>query len=420
MSEIVYPKFRWYVLIAVIIATLAQGMILIAPTPLIGEVAKTLHLDLGAATAAAMLPFNLMVALGGIFGGLILDKLGVAKTFIGTCLLVSFCTFLVPVLGNGAASLVVLRALQGFGCGPVIASGPRLAAEWFPAKQRGLFQGLQGAALSLGVTIGLMFGPTIAAGSGWQVALAWFGGLMFVAFIMFIIYAFGPKSPVIMAEAETGSAAAGDFKKVLALPVFWLSLLAGFALSWVMQGYNDLTPGHIAVPPPVGLGMGPQAAGALMGLYTLAFMLGSLVSGFVSEKIFRGKYKKGVTVTFILTAIFCISVLFPPVHSNPVILAICLILAGFFMGMPMPTIMTFIANSYPEQLTGRVGGMTMGLSLFGGTIAVAAGSFALHATGRYTASILIVVTVAIIGALAGFGINQPRIFATKQPNISAK
>ena len=100
--------------------------------------------------------------------------------------------------------------------------------------------------------------------------------------------------------------------------------------------------------------------------------------------------KLAVTVTFFLTAIFCTSVMFPAINGNPVTLTLGLILAGFFMGMPMAISLTFIANSYPEHITGRVGGITMGLRILGGTIAVAAGSYALHATGLYTVPILIV------------------------------
>ena len=111
---------------------------------------------------------------------------GVARTFIGCCLLAAVCAALVPVLGTSLLGLVALRALQGLGCGPIIASGPRLAAEWFPAPQRGLFQGLQGAALSLGITIGLIAGPAIAANSGWPTALLWFGGVMAVALLLFV------------------------------------------------------------------------------------------------------------------------------------------------------------------------------------------------------------------------------------------
>lgn len=407
MNETIYPKFRWYVLIATVVASLGQGMILIAPSPLVDQIAKTLQLDLGAATAAAMLPFTLFVCIGGILGGVVLDKLGVAKTFIGCCLIVLVFSVLLPVLVHSALSLAIIRAIQGMAFGPIASSGPRLAAEWFPKKQRGFFQGVQGASLSLGITAGLVSGPAIANRSGWQSVSAWFGILMFICIIMFIIYALGPKSPG-MAKEQLEQTVEIDFKNVLKLPVFWLTVLSVFSLSWVMQGYNDLTPGHIAVPSPVGLDLGAQAAGTIMGMYTFAFMFGSLVSGFVSEKVFRGRYSMAITVTFFLTAIFCGLVMLPQINTNIVLLKICLILAGFFMGIPQATNMTFIANSYPEQITGRVGGITMGIGIFGGTVGVAAGSFALHTTGMYTASMLIVITVAIIGGLSGIGIIEPK------------
>ena len=83
---------------------------------------------------------------------------------------------------------------------------------------------------------------------------------------------------------------------------------------------------------------------------------------------------------------------------------------GIFMGMPMANSMSFIANTYPEHITGSVGGFTMGLGIFGGAIGVAAGSTALHITGMYNISIIIVAVVAVIGAIAGFGIKPIKIF----------
>ncbi|MGB9660754.1 MAG: MFS transporter [Moorellaceae bacterium] len=410
MSEVIYPPYRWYVLITFIVAILAQGMLLIAPTPLVGEIAKSLNTDLGTATAVAVMPFTLLVAIGGILGGYFMDKIGLGKTCVISTAIAVAGAVLMPLLGHSIPGIIVLRALQGLGCGPLIASGPRVAAEWFPPSERGIYQGINGAALSLGITAGLMVGPAIAGRAGWLGMNATFGLIMLVALIMLIIYNFGPQSPGRLLDQAPGEVAGKEFKLVFKLPVFWCTVFCVFCLSWVMQAYNDLTPGHIAVPPPAGLNMGPQVAGTIMGIYTLAFMIGSLCSGFITDRIFRGRIKVAVITTFILTAIFCVSVLLPIINSNPITLTICLILAGFFMGQPNPNAMTFISRSYPVHVTGTVGGVTMGIGIFGGTFGVAAGSAALHLTGMYVASIFIVFAVCIIGALSAIGMNPPKIF----------
>jgi MFS family permease len=402
-----YPNFRWYILLMVTIAVVAQGMMLIAPTPLVGVIAESMNVGLGAITAALMMPFTLLVAIGGIASGILMDKIGIYKTFLMGTAIAAIAGALTPAAGDSLGALIALRALQGLGCGPLIASGPKVAAEWFPPAQRGVVQGVLGAALSLGITIGLMAGPQIAAKSGsWTTALLFFGIVMAVAFVLIALSKLGPSAPVVE-RLETG-AGKGEIKKVMGTPLFWMTFICVFALSWVMQGYNDLTPGHLAVPAPAGLDLGPEIAGKIMGIYTLAFMVGSLISGFVAEKIFKGNYKLAITVAFVLTAIFCFSVTIPAINGSQAPLMICLILAGFFMGMPMPIAQTSISNFYPEHLTGSVGGITMGLGIFGGTVGVAAGSAALHATGMYMVSIIIVCVVALIGAAAGFGVKRPK------------
>jgi MFS family permease len=409
MNENNYTKYRWYVLVALIVANIIQGMLLISPTPLVGEIAKSMNMDLGSATASAMLPFTLMVAIGGILSGFVMDKIGLAKTFISSTVIIVISSFLMPVLGVTSSGFAILRGIQGLACSPINASGPRVAAEWFPKNQRAMIQGFMSAAFTFGITIGFTVSPAIAAAVGWNVALSRIGVLFIVSVIMFVIMAFGPKSPAVLEESSTPDNADADIKKVFGLPTFWMTLLAFFFLSWVSQGYNDLTPGHIAVPVPVGLGLGAQVAGRLMSTYTLAFVVGSLVSGFFLQKIFRGNSKRGITATYILTAIFSGSVMLPTVASNISILTVCLVLAGFFMGMPGPFTFGFVASQYPAHITGRVGGIIAGMGIFGGTIAVAVGSYALHATGAYTVSIMIVVCVCVLGATAGFGVNRPNL-----------
>ena len=233
---------------------------------------------------------------------------------------------------------------------------------------------------------------------------------MIIAVILSIIFVFGPESPGSIADQATKEDVSKDFKKVFGLPAFWMTFISTFALSWVMQGYQDLTPGHIAVESPVGLGLGSIVAGRMMALLVFAFILGSLAAPIIAEKIFRGKYGRAITISFFFTAFFCLSVMSPLVKSSTPVLVTCLFLAGFFMGMPMAIGMSFVANNYPEHITGSVGGFTMGLAIFGGAIGVAAGSAALHITGMYNVSIIIVGVVAVIGAIAGFGIKPVKIF----------
>ncbi len=406
----VYPKYRWFPLTTLIAAHILQGMALIGPTPLVGSIAETLNFNLGAATAAAMLPFALMVAIGGLISGMVIDRWGLAKTYVLFCSLETVAALLLSVWGTSVTGLIILRGMQGLGCGPIAASAPKLASEWFPRTQRSMVQGVTGASLSLGIALGLNIGPVISEIRDWNTALTVLGGLMIIAVISSVIFIFGPESPGSIADQATKEDVSNDFKKVLGLPAFWMTFVAAFTLSWVMQGYQDLTPGHIAVPPPVGLGLGSVVSGQMMGLLVFAFILGSLSTPIIAEKIFKGRYGRVVTISFFLTAFFCLSVMCPLVKASIPVLVICLFLAGFFMGMPMANSMSFIANNYPEHITGSVGGFTFGLGIFGGTFGVAAGSIALHITGMYNVSIVIVGVVAIIGAIAGFGIKPIKIF----------
>ena len=407
---VTYPKYRWFPLATLMAAHILQGMALIGPTPLVGSIAETLNFNLGAATAAAMLPFTLMVAIGGLISGMVIDRWGLAKTYVLFCSMETVAALLLPVIGSSVAGLIILRGLQGLGCGPITASGPKMASEWFPRSQRSMVQGVTGASLSAGIILGLNIGPVIAEMKNWNTALTILGGLMIVAVILSVIFIFGPESPGSVADQASKEDVSKDFKKVFGLPAFWMTFLSTFSLSWVMQGYQDLTPGYIAVASPVGLGLGSIVSGQMMAMLVFAFILGSLSTPIIAEKIFKGRYGRAVTISFLLTAFFCLSVMCPLVKSNMPVLVVCLFLAGFFMGMPMASGMSFIANNYPEHITGSVGGFTMGLGIFGGAIGVAAGSTALHITGMYSVSIIIVGTVAVIGAIAGFGIKSVKIF----------
>jgi len=407
-----YSKFRWFVLLTLCVATITQAVALIAPAPFMGIIAKELGLSIGETTGAIMGSFTLLVALSCIVGGIFIDKIGLIRVFLVSLVLIIIGRVLVPVVGNNIQSLIILRIIEGCGAGPIAASVSSIAAIWFPVKERPIVAGIAGMATGLGVAIGFISAPAIFQVTGsWQMAMAWLSAFSFLSIVLTLVVAFGPKPAGDLPQSsDVLVSGAGDFAVALRQPVTWVCVLCVFALSWMFSAFNDLTPGYLAIEQPVGIGLGPMEAGKTMMIYQVAFMAGSMLSGFVTGKIFRGQAKLTVLLGFLVAAIFCVSIKYSAVYSNGGTLLLCLILAGFFMSFVNPQVMAFIARYYPEHITGKIGGLAMGIGIFGATIGVIAGASALHATGLYHMSINIVGTVAIIGFIIALGLNPPKAF----------
>lgn len=410
MDNPVFSKFRWYVLVTMLAATIAQGMALISPAPLVGEIANEVNKSLGEVTGALMGIFILSLVVSAVIGGIILDRIGIVKTyFIGLALL-CIGSLSIPLIGGSFKMLLISRVIQGLGAGPIMGSISKLAAEWFPSKERAFVTGLQGAAVSLGIAIGFALAPVVFAKTAdWRTAMAYMAAGSIAGLILNTGFAMGAKLRHTSAPEESEPDDHSNIvRQYVKKPVFWAGVISVFLLSWTMQGYNDITPGHLAVEPPVGLGLGPVTAGKFMGILQLSFVLGAVASGFILAKVFRNVHRYLLSAAFLLTGFFCIMVLSPFVYQDEQMIAVFLALSGFFMGMPIPIAMAFVSSFYPEHITGRIGGMTQGLGILGGMTGVAVGSMALHTTGFYTIPIVIVGCVCIAGAVNAFGLNPDK------------
>ncbi|MBP2649215.1 MAG: hypothetical protein H6Q74_40 [Firmicutes bacterium] len=414
-QTMVYPAFRWVVFITLCIVTASTAVALIAPAPLMGPIAKTLGVSLGEATAATMGTFNLFVGISALLGGWFLDRFGALRVWIICLILIIISEVSMSSWGNSIGGLNLLRIIAGIGTGPIMASTARVAAQWFPKHERGIVTGIQGMAMGLGIAIGFMLAPAVFQASGdWAVTMAWLSLMPLVAVVMAAISLVGPKPPTFISdEVSADGGSQNDFIQALKLPATWAAIACVTWAGWIFQGINDLVPAYLAIDGPVGLGKGPMVAGQFMTTFSVAFMLGAVLSGFIVEKIFKGQTKPVVFCGFIGTAVFSLSLKLPFVVANETILLICLVLTGLFSALLTPPSIAFIARNYPEHLTGKLGGIAQGIGIFGGTAGVFAGAYALHSTGFYYASIYIVVIIAIIGCIFSLGQNPPRIFSKK-------
>lgn len=410
MSETRYPAFRWFVILVVLWLTVSQGVLLIWPAPLMEHIARHYGLGLGATTGAIMLSFNIFVTVGAVLGGFCSDRFGWVPTLFAGTVLLAAASLVVPLFGHSFGPLILTRIVAGAAAGPTMAAIGTVAVQWFPREERGICLGLQGVGLTLGVALGFFFVPLAFIKTGsFLAAAAWMSIFPILGLALLVVVALGEKPPVAAAEELPGTPASfeHDFRQATRLPVFYFGLLCVFLECWVMQAFNDLTPVYLSAPAPLGAGHGVVLAGKFMGLVQLSIMIGSVASGFLLVKVFKGKNKALVGFGFFGAAVFALSVRFPFVAGNLRVLPVCLFLVGFFQGLIIPSTLAFISTNFPPHIVGKLTGLWMGLGILGGTVGIIVGASLLHHTGFYHASVVTVGIVALAGWLSSFLLSPP-------------
>jgi len=419
MKNLIYTKYRWFILLVLFVVGTAQGITLIAPSPLVGEISKSLGVSLGQVTAITMGSFTFCVAISAILGGSLIDKFGSIRIWVVCLCMMGIGLILTPVVGGTINGLMVLRIIEGLGAGPIMASSSAVAAIWFPTNERGIVTAVQGMTLGLGIALGFIIVPGAFQSTGsWQSAMSSLSILCVVGLILSLIAVFGPKSPTIKDDnaSQVNSLIGSDMKIALASPGTWAATACIFLLSWTNQAFNDMTPGYLAVAAPTGLDFGPVTAGQLMVGAQFANIIGAVLGGVIMEKIFKGKIKPVMIIGFVLSGILTFALKLSGVHSSQSTLVIVLTLAGFFYAFVNPQVMAFISKKYPEHITGKIGGMALGIGIFGGTTGVAVGSYFLHTTNLYMMSINVILVVSLIGIIAALLVNPPKEFSNKTIN----
>lgn len=438
-----YSPFRWFVLATLFVVTATTALALIAPAPLIGPIFGSQFTDptlidpvlkgeiplpdgllsIGQIAWMTMGWFNLAVAVAALAGGYFVDRLGFVKIYAIGIALIVLGWLLVGAIGDSYTGMMVIRTLQGLGTGPIMASSAAVAATRFPVKERSIVTGTQGAAMSAGIGLGQIFIPRVleSQAGNWQATLVALWPVAVIALVMTAVVAFGPKQAPVEAVAESVeeiAAVKSALKKALATPMTWAAIACVVVLSWVFQAFNDLTPSYLTIAPPVGLGF--EDGSALLGFAQLANFLGAFAAGLVTERVFRGRVRPGIMIGFTMGAIFGLGLLLPAATTNSGLMLVILCVAAFFFAWINPNAMGYIAKTYPSSITGKLGGFAMGIGIFGGTAGVAAGAAALHSTGRYTVSIVIMAVVCALGLVPAFFLRQPQESATDGAKVAVK
>ena len=275
-----HPRYRFVVGGLILFAHFSIGLNTFAVAPLFPHIIDDFGVN--RATASLLIGLALLVhAIFGLPGGILATRFGIKRVYFISWLLVGL-----PVLSAVAPNFgthLMLRMAYGIGFGAIIpATGP-LLMQWFRPREITIMNGLDIAALSLGVALSVSLAAPLANAVGWQNALSVFGGIALLG-----AFAWG-----IFGKIESGTQAprTGISLKEVASVLrnrAILLLVAADALvftqyaaltSWLPTFYNEIR------------GMSLTQAGFVTGLLPLVGVFAVLAGGllplrFESKKVF--------------------------------------------------------------------------------------------------------------------------------------
>jgi MFS family permease len=383
---------------------------IIAYAPLLGEIAKDLAVDMGAATNL-MAAFMLSATLALFLGGAVCDRYGVRTVIVMGLLFSSAPATMMPLIGTNYWVVFGARLVQGFSVGFILAAWAPLMAMWFPPENRGLIGGLIGGSIPLGSAIGVLASPALFLAVGnWQrtVALLSIPGWLTVALALAIWDKLRDSRVQARPGDEPTITGGSVFREALFAPITWIGILVAFFSAWCLQSVYNLIPAYLAIDKPVGVGFGPMLSGQLSLAIMISGMFSPVLGGMLQDKVFRGNARPVVVIGFLLTGAFTYAILLPFVYTNMTVLSICLIAVGSGVMMMNPAMAVFVSSAYPTGIVGKMNGMWLGVGAFGGVAGLYAGGRAVAWLGNFKVALLMIVLAAAVGIVFALFLVKPK------------
>jgi OPA family sugar phosphate sensor protein UhpC-like MFS transporter len=235
----------------------------------------------------------LVYSVGKLINGFLADRCNIAR-FMSTALLFSALTNLALGFNTMFGVFLVLWALNGWF--QSIGSAPSVVAlsHWFGRKERGTRYGIWSASHSIGEGVTFAGTAFLVSLLGWRWGFFGPGLLCFLAsLILYRTIADRPQTfglPSISAykgepEPDTADSIGKYQLQVIKHPGVWMLALANSCLSVARYGMGNWGPLYLQISK----NYSGAAAGSLLAVYPIAEILGSVTSGFVSDKFFGAK-----------------------------------------------------------------------------------------------------------------------------------
>lgn len=374
------PGLRWWIVALLFVASVKnyldrQTLSILAPT-----IQADLHItdtQYGNVVTLFLLAYGVAYAVSGR----IADWLGI-RVSMGLFMIWWSVAGMMTMTVRSAASLGLVRFLLGLGEAGNYVIGPKVVAEWFQAKERGVAIGIYTLGAALGATIAPILVVALNRRWGWQATFAAIGATGLVWLVPWLwLYrrpqehpritktelallpnreiSSGPKiEPPAGTESEWNR-----WRSVLGNRVVWLLLLARMVTDPVWYFYQFWFPKYLFTARHV-----EQKHLAVTWVVYVAADLGTLAGGFFSGQLVR----RGATpvnsrlwAMLMCAGVMPLSFLVPLAPSVNLALAISMVIAFAHMAW-LINLSALVVDAIPQTLLGTAFGLVACGSTFGG------------------------------------------------------
>lgn len=258
-------------------------------------------------------------AIGKFTNGFLADRNNVKK-FMSLGLLVSAIINLLLGFTNSFYLFAFLWGVSGWFQSMGAASSVVALSRWFDDKERGTYYGFWSSSHNIGEALTFIMVATLVSSLGWR--YGFFGAGMIGLLGVLIIYNFMFNSPqeygfnVIKSVAksekkEMTTSYNTAQKQVLLMPAIWLLALASAFMYISRYAVNSWGIFYLETQK----GYSVLDASFIISISSVAGIIGTVLSGVMSDKLFRGnRYIPAVLFGILNTAALCLFLLVPGVH----------------------------------------------------------------------------------------------------------
>jgi ACS family hexuronate transporter-like MFS transporter len=406
-------RYRWTICALLFFATTISYI----DRQVIGILGPSLQKDLGwdEQTFANVVSWlTIGYALGFLFAGRIMDRVGTRKGFAGAIVIWSVSA-MAHALARGAATFSAARFALGVGESGNFPAAIKTVAEWFPTRERAFATGIFNAGSNVGAIVTPIMVPWIALTWGWRAAFIATGALGFLWLIAWLMVYRPPEEHPKIGAAELAHIQSDPTEPSFA--VSWLQLLKyrqtwAFAIGKFMTDpiwwfYLYWLPKFLDARYGIKLA---QVTAPLVVIYLLADV-GSVYGGWLSGAfIRRGRsVNAGRKLAMLIAAVIIIPTMFAPAATNMWVAVTIVGVAAAAHQWWSANIFTLASDMFPRFAVGSVVGIGGFFGAAGGVLFQRATGWVLQHNGSNYTPVFLACGLAYVTALLIIHLLVPRL-----------